>query len=292
MESMVEAPVTGRVEVSGGCCILAVHSPRQAEVAQPGQFCMLSANLPALSSDPLLNRPISVLATVQDDRGRGADILFLIKDAGRGTSLILRENRPAVLCLGPYGNAFPDPSPGERVALVGGGVGVAPLFFYASKWGGTARVSLFYGGRSSRDLPLYPLLFPREPGLVLPEKPGVGPLPKMAAPRLESCVVATEDGSVGVEGLVTGPFGGRARDRAFDRVLCCGPNPMMESVFRIAGRDLPSWAALENRMACGRGICLGCAVPVAGDTGEVAMQRVCRDGPVFRSDRVAWDKLN
>lgn len=275
-----ENPVRALEPLRGEYFRLEIPAPRQAALASPGHFFMLGLPGAGLTLDPLLNRPISVLDVLPDDDGRPGSLVFLVKKVGRGTRLMSSVAAGATLrCTGPLGNTFPEPSPGERVVLVGGGVGIAPLHFCAARWAGRAALTVFYGGKRAADLPLLDRFGALEPGAVH---------------------VVTEDGSVGEEGLVTAPLGRYLADWPGERVYCCGPTPMMKAVCETAGDPARVWASLESRMACGIGICLGCALPVAAETAptgpaspgpDVVMERVCKEGPVFRADRIVWEKL-
>jgi dihydroorotate dehydrogenase electron transfer subunit len=100
--------------------------------------------------------------------------------------------------------------------------------------------------------------------------------------------VATEDGSRGEQGLVTDLLERELSAGGVERVYACGPTPMMARAAEIAReREVPCTVSLENPMACGFGVCLGCAAPLR--TGGFAL--VCRDGPVFDAARVDWAGL-
>ena len=229
--------------------------------AEPGQFVMLSPGpLGAVPrTDPLLPRPMAVY------RGAGERIEVLYRQSGRGTQLLAAARAgERVGVVGPLGRPFELPVAGERAVLVGGGTGIASLHGLARALGSGARVLL--GARRAADL------MGREDFEAL-------------GAALE---IATEDGSAGERGLVTGLLerelarGGRAR------VYACGPTPMMRRCAELAhAAGQPAIASLENHMACGVGVCLGCAVPLRA--GGYAL--VCRDGPVFAAGDVAWEGL-
>jgi len=266
-----EAPVVRMEGLSGGYFLLGLEAPAQAARTRPGHFYMLGVPAAGLSHDPLLNRPISAMDVRPGPDGAPAEILFLVKKVGRGTRLMggLRPGE-RLLCHGPLGRPFPDPPAGARLALVGGGVGIAPLYCCARAWGRTTGMTLFYGGRTAAELPL------------------AGAFQDMGI-RAER--LATEDGSLGELGLVTTPFQDFLNQNEVDLIYTCGPNPMMEAVFRIAAaKEIPVWVSMENRMGCGLGACLGCAIPVLTD-GGTAMLRVCREGPVFDGRTIAWTGL-
>jgi dihydroorotate dehydrogenase electron transfer subunit len=235
--------------------------------ARPGQFVMLSPGaLGAVArSDPLLPRPMAVYRSHAGDAG-GARVEVLYKRCGRGTAL-LAEALPGqrVGLVGPLGRCFEPPAAGERAVVVAGGTGIASVYELARGLAGRDAVVLL-GARSAQDLM------------------GVD---DFAALGVE-LRVATEDGSQGQRGLVTELLLRELDGAGRRRVYCCGPTPMMRRCAEIAAaRGVACVASLENHMACGFGVCLGCAAPLAA--GGYAL--VCRDGPVFDAARVDWEAL-
>jgi dihydroorotate dehydrogenase electron transfer subunit len=233
--------------------------PAQPFAAAPGQFVMLKV---ADGIDPLLRRPFSI-HRMHDSRE--FEVLFRV--VGQGTRLLAAVHVGArVDAIGPLGTSFPLDV--ERPLLVGGGVGIAPLLFLTDALlARGARPKLLLGGRSDRDI----LCHDDFGCLAVPYE------------------LATEDGSLGEEGLVTHLL---ARELAADpegrTVFTCGPAPMLAAVAGVcAGVAVPCWVSMEANMACGVGACLGCVIPGA-DGGYV---RVCKEGPVFRADAVGWQKL-
>jgi dihydroorotate dehydrogenase electron transfer subunit len=230
--------------------------------SEPGQFVMLSAGPEGAAprTDPLLPRPMAVF------RSEGATLDVLYKVVGRGTAL-LAAARPGerVGLVGPLGTGFALPRADEWAVLVGGGTGIASLFDLAgAALANGARVTVLLGARCEDEL-LAETDF-RDQGVEL---------------RL-----ATEDGSAGSRGLVTSLLEAVLREPAGVRVYACGPTPMMRAAAELAASaGRPCHVSLENRMACGYGVCLGCAVPRASGGFEL----VCRDGPVFDAGRLAWE---
>ena len=234
----------------GGCDSLAQ--------SRPGQFIMLRGDW---GRDPLLPRPVSLLSVAPEGR---ADLLA--KAVGRGTRL-LEGSSPGtrVSVLGPLGNGFPEPTHDSLDLLVAGGVGLPPLFMQAeqaSRRGLVDRCEMIYGGRTSRDL------------VLLGEMRGLG---------LSTCL-ATEDGSVGRRGRVTAALEARvdhhlaANRQQKLRVFACGPREMLWAVARIAEpHAIECYLSVEEQMACGIGVCLGCAIPARSRPFRYA----CSDGPVF-----------
>jgi dihydroorotate dehydrogenase electron transfer subunit len=234
----------------GGCDSLAL--------SRPGQFIMLRGDW---GRDPLLPRPMSLLAVAPEGR---ADLLA--KSVGRGTRLLesaLPGTRVSV--LGPLGNGFPDPTALTFDLLVAGGVGMPPLFMqadHAARRSLVDKCEMIYGGRTARDL------------VLLGEMRGLG----------LATFLATEDGSVGRRGRVTAALEARIEHhRATDpsqtlRILACGPREMLWAVARLAESfAIECHLSVEEQMACGIGVCLGCAMPARSRP----FRYTCSDGPVF-----------
>jgi NAD(P)H-flavin reductase len=224
-----------------------------------GQFFMLKP----LRGSVFLPRPLSVLGW------RAGELSFLaaVRGAGTGELCAMNVGEEAQL-LGPLGNGFAGflPAGGGDLALVGGGVGVAPLVFFADElrrggWGG--KLALYAG-------------FKR--GVAGLEERVFGGV--MGA--LDALVVVCEEGQArDGRGLVTERFDGE--DAA--AVFCCGPLPMMRRTAEICrAKGVACCVSMETRMACGMGVCLGCALRTRGGA-----RRCCADGPVFDAGEVFFD---
>jgi dihydroorotate dehydrogenase electron transfer subunit len=236
--------------------------------AEPGAFVMLSpgARGAAERFDPLLPRPMAVYRCAPRADGASA-VEILYKVTGRGTQL-LAETAPGrcVRLVGPLGAPFALPAPGARAILVGGGTGIASLYELAARARERGPVVVLLGARTAADLM------------------GVEDFAALGV----ALRIATEDGSRGQRGVVTQLLEAALADppELPTRVYACGPTPMMRRAAAIAAaRQRACQVSLENHMACGFGICLGCAVPRAD--GSIAL--VCRDGPVFEAGGVGWD---
>ncbi len=218
--------------------------------ALPGQFVMLRGEW---GRDPLLPRAFSILRLSDG----GCEIL--VKAVGRGTRLLqlALEGAPMTV-LGPLGTPFPAPQLGRVDLLVAGGVGLAPLLWLAEKYRDGA-YHMIYGARTADDLVL---------------------LDDLAATGCK-LTLTTEDGSRGLRGRVTDAMSSIEAAR----VLTCGPNAMMRAVVDIAKKhDVPCLVSVEGEMACGIGVCLGCALPLTDGTRPFAY--ACVDGPVFDASKV------
>jgi dihydroorotate dehydrogenase electron transfer subunit len=177
-------------------------------------------------------------------------------------------------CLGPLGCGF-DPPEGSRILLVGGGIGVPPLLFLG-------------GQRRLRGSEVLLLVGARKAAKLLPDE-----LLNRAADQVR---VATDDGSRGHSGLVTDLLEQELEVSPYSVVCTCGPHPMMAKVSAICEESqVACQASLEEYMACGFGVCVGCVVEVKAGSGAALSDygkysRVCIDGPVFDARRVCWER--
>jgi dihydroorotate dehydrogenase electron transfer subunit len=199
--------------------------------------------------------------------GPGGTADILAKTVGRGTALLERALPGAeVDVLGPLGSTFPEPRPDTTDLLVAGGVGLPPMYMQgaaAAERRVAPRSEMLYGGRGAQDLVL---------------------LREMEAMGL-ALHLTTEDGSVGSKGLVTRVLEDRfERHRGTQvRVMGCGPNAMLWAIARMAkAQGVPCFISLEEHMACGIGVCLGCAIPARSRP----YRYVCSNGPVFEAGDV------
>ena len=254
-----EARILENRSLGGGYFVLRLGNCQSLSDARPGQFVMLRGDW---ERDPLLPRAFSLMSVASDGTAE-----VLAKTVGRGTALLERAAAGAgISVLGPLGTSFPAPSPEFTDLLVAGGVGLPPLYMQAARAAATgvvARSEMLYGGRGTPDLVL------------------------LAEMRLMGVALhlATEDGSTGHAGLVTAALEERlAHHRGAPiRIMGCGPNAMLWAVGRIArARAIPCFISLEEQMACGIGVCLGCAIPARSRP----FRYVCSNGPVFDASDV------
>jgi dihydroorotate dehydrogenase electron transfer subunit len=253
--------ITENINLGPGYYRLTVLAPEAAACAQPGQFVQVRVAV-SESKDPLLSRPISIFRIDKNSNS----ISMIYKVVGRGTTMLAGLRSGELLeILGPLGNGFVLPENACNIALIAGGVGMPPLFCfteYMKQSNVDCNISLFYGGRSSGDLL----------ELDLWGKTGIELFP------------VTEDGSAGRQGLVTEVFFEEHRRAKFDLIAACGPQPMLQAIQKIALREgIDGQLSLESHMACGVGVCLGCACKTTR-----GYQRACVDGPVFSIREVEW----
>jgi len=259
-EFQEKAVLVRRESISAEIFRLSLKAPLITAHARPGQFVMLRTGP---GRDPLLRRPFSIHQVLAD-----ATLQILFKVVGQGTDLLARCQVGDILdCLGPLGRGFSWPEPGRHCCLVGGGMGLAPLYFLARRLQQSGMASeehvVLLGGRTREE---------------------VAPFEEEFFTLGYRVHVATDDGSMGYHGLVpellpdvlTQPYS----------VFTCGPLPMMRIVAaRAQAAGCTCQVSLETHMACGLGACLGCALPANGKKKYV---HVCKDGPVFDAGEVAW----
>jgi dihydroorotate dehydrogenase electron transfer subunit len=248
-------PVIASRQVMPGVFHLKLKAPAIASLARPGQFAMLGCG-----PDVLLRRPFSF----HDANGETDEVAFLYGVVGRGTRW-LSQLKPgdAVDILGPLGNGFTIQQDSKNILVIAGGMGVAPLCFLARQ-------------AQDRGLPATLLLGAATAGKLCPTE---------LLPAAATCLTATEDGSAGVKGLITDCLPQYINNA--DQVFACGPLPMYRTLAKEPGlQDKPVQVSLEVQMACGLGVCYGCSIKT-----KCGMKKVCRDGPVFSMEEVAWDEM-
>lgn len=248
------ARITENEEIMPATHVLSLHAPQAARSAAPGQFLHIQCGV---GNWPLLRRPMSIF------RAQGETIQLMVRNVGEGSAWLTRRRVGDDLdCLGPLGHAFRLDSRSSNLLMVGGGYGVAPLVGLADR--AVARnlsITLLVGAGTAA------LVFPSD--LIVPEV---------------EYVVATDDGSAGHRGLVTDLV--EERLPWADAVFACGPLPMMRALTGILKKRaprLPARFAMEERMGCAMGVCLGCAI----ETVKGPM-RVCTEGPVFDPHQIIW----
>ena len=254
--------VVEHTDIGSGYRQIVFDAPKIAANAQPGQF--VHVRVPALEASAL-RRPFSIF-NAEDGK-----LELLYKTVGRGTAA-LNAVKPGdeVSVMGPLGHGFPLKCDGAAL-LVGGGFGVAPLYFLARRLlelpTRPTGIVLFVGGRTKADLLA---------------------LDRFAALGVE-VRAATNDGSAGVKGLVTDPLDDelirlRSEGGKFE-IFACGPDPMLKAVaMRATGTGMKGWISMDRHMVCGVGACYACIQKtVRGNS------RCCIEGPVFAAADLVWD---
>lgn len=216
------------------------------EICVPGQF--INIQLPGL----FLRRPISVC-----DAFPGS-LTIVYKTVGKGTDMMSGLEKGYELdCLTGLGNGYDTSVSGSSPLLIGGGVGIPPLYYLAKKLLGEGKkVKVILGFNKKEEI------------FLEDEFKRIGC----------EVIVTTIDGSYGVKGFVTTALS--ASDYSY--FYACGPLPMLKAVCRETNTS--GQLSLEERMGCGFGACMGCSVKTAG-----GYKRICKDGPVLRKEEIIWE---
>jgi dihydroorotate dehydrogenase electron transfer subunit len=247
----IEGAVIQNQAVAPGHYLAALKLARPMARPRPGQFVMVRTG----GAGVFLRRPFSIY-----DYGRSV-LRILYKVAGKGTSHLAGLGRGERLSvLGPLGNGFA-PLPGHAPVIVAGGIGLAGVHLLWRRLRG--RAAFFWGCTSGDDVGL------------------LG--------RVAECgpYISTMDGTFGCRGSVVDLLADRIAgiERPF-QVFACGPEGMYRSLSALLDKErVPCQVLIEERMACGFGVCFGCVVRT--DDEKEPYKRVCKEGPAFDLWRIS-----
>ena len=269
MNEMLEETVSIQFnrQIAKDTWLMGFRSENLASLAKPGQFLMVQ--LSKATKDPLLRRPFSI-HRIQDNN----QLVLLYKIVGKGILLLsCLKKDDSISVVGPLGNGFTISKPHEKILLIAGGMGIAPLFFLAQFLDKVQiqKTTMFLGFRTSQEVVLINELKHLNIDLSL----------------------TTEDGSMGITGLVTDLLDDYIRQELneLSTIYACGPILMLKKVAQMAtSSNLRCYVSLEGYMACGLGICMGCAVKANNNTNK-PYYYVCQDGPVFSSEMIDWQVI-
>jgi dihydroorotate dehydrogenase electron transfer subunit len=232
-------------EISEGIFKLVLDNRCEAvDGITPGQFFMVRA----WGLEPLLSRPISVSTANEKE------VTFLYAALGKGTQL-LSKMKPGdeAEILGPLGNGFDVHNIKGKIAIIAGGIGIAPMVQLVKELN-TCSIDVYAGFRNNT----YAL--------------------ELVKPYVREIKVSTENGSEGYKGYITDIV----NVQEYDMILCCGPEVMMNKVVKECRKfNIPLLISMEKHMACGVGACLVCTCKT--NSGN---KRTCKDGPVFSGDEM------
>lgn len=221
------------------------------DMKNPGQFVHIRVSD---SYEPLLRRPISIASIDRET----LEFTMIYRAEGRGTT-ILSQTKPGqeVDVLGPLGNGFPldQASDGEHVLLIGGGIGVPPLYELSKRLVDVGVKPIHILGFQSADVVFYENEFK----------------------ELGETHIVTVDGSLGHQGFVTNVLDSIAEE--VSTYFACGPTAMLGAL-QIALPNTKGFLSYEERMGCGLGACFACVCKTT-EAVEVDYVKVCSDGPVF-----------
>jgi dihydroorotate dehydrogenase electron transfer subunit len=247
---------------------LTIVAPEIAESARPGQFVNLR---PPPDRSFILRRPFSICRVNRSSSWAATvEVIFDIRGPGTAALAAMKSHDPIDL-IGPVGRGFVVPKNRQNCLMVGGGVGATPLFFLGEELRAAGkRVDVLCG--AARGSRLVNTLELKRLGAITE--------------------FTTDDGSMGHHGPVTDLLPAMIERCGAEVIYACGPRPMLAAVTALAiDHRIPVQVALEERMACGIGICMSCVAPIFNREGTGLMNvRTCLEGPVFNGARVAWDR--
>jgi dihydroorotate dehydrogenase electron transfer subunit len=241
--------------------LLVLKEEHLSKAVLPGQFINIRINS---REELLLRRPFSVARSSPE----GSLVEIIYRVVGKGTAAMAGLSPgETVDLLGPLGKGFSLPEQPMDCLLIGGGVGIAPLWGLAKRLSENRnRIIALLGFRSSEFI--YGIDLLRDYGA--------------------ETIVTTDDGSFGLRGFVSDHLGGILK-RKIDRVYVCGPPLMLKAVIpKIRREKIRGEVSVEEKMGCGFGVCLSCAVNVRKE-GSIEKQRACTEGPVFDLEEIVLD---
>ncbi|MGQ8335371.1 dihydroorotate dehydrogenase electron transfer subunit [Sunxiuqinia sp. A32] len=236
--------------------LLKLKSPLLLQEVYPGQFVNVEIKK---STETFLRRPFSILDADYEEN----TLSLLVKILGRGSKVLTSYNEgDTISMVFPLGKGFTKPDKQDKVLLIGGGSGVAPMLFLAKTCGlDPNQVHVLLGARSEAD------------HVDVSEYKKYGQF-----------YYSSEDGSLGEKGFVTHHSVFNNDLASFDKIYTCGPDLMMKAIAAEAAKnDVYCEVSLENLMACGFGVCLCCVEKTK--EGHVC---VCTEGPVFNIKELSW----
>lgn len=249
MKQTEKCRLVRKAEIADGIFDFTIENEKIAAETQCGQFLHINCG-----DKTFLRRPISIC-----DAENG-QVRFIFEVKGEGTNELSEKNEGDYIdILGPLGHGFEIKEKYRNPLIIGGGIGVFPLYKLAKELGGKANVFLGFRDKSR---------------VVMEEE--FNDVSKL-------CIVGTDDGSYGYQGYVANAMEFFIQNNPCDVIFSCGPMPMLKAIKAIAEKNgIECQISLEQRMGCGIGACLVCACETIFE-GTNKYMRVCKNGPVFDS---------
>lgn len=238
-----------------------VEAKSIVERAKPGNFIEIRVSETTV---PFLRRPISIYNLNKDE----GTLEFIFQIKGEGTKLLSKKEEGDLIdIIGPLGMGTFKINNYEKIAVIGGGIGVFPLYELSKEVKKEEREVSIYLGFRNKDYVVLEQEF------------------KDVSDKL---IITTDDGSYGIKGFAINELEKDLKNKKIDCIYACGPLPMLRAVKKLAmEKNIPCQISLEERMGCGIGVCLGCAVKTARSSDENPQYfHVCKGGPVFQAKDV------
>ena len=257
----IKAKLIAKEELKQEIIKFSVQADEIVNVAKPGNFIEIRVND---DIEPFLRRPISIYNM---DKEKGI-LEFIFQVKGKGTTILSQKNEGELIdIVGPLGYGTFKYSNYENLAIIGGGIGVFPLYELAKNAKSENKKVNTYLGFRNKDLVVLENEF------------------KQVSNKL---TITTDDGSYSQKGFAIDFLKQDIEAGKIDSIYACGPLPMLRAVRKLTiEKNIPCQISLEERMACGLGVCLGCAVKTANSPKEAPEYwHVCKGGPVFQAKDV------
>ena len=261
MPKQVFAELIKKEKLLEGLYKFSVDAKEIVELANPGNFIEIRINE---NSDPFLRRPISIYNL--DKKNGVLEFIFQVK--GKGTELLAKKKEEDKIdIIGPLGNGTFKFEEYKNIAVIGGGIGIFPLYELSKQAKNAGKKVYTYLGFRNKDLVTLEKEF-EDVSTIL--------------------TITTDDGSYKNSGFAINYLENDLEKNNIDCIYACGPLPMLKAVKKLAEeKEIPCQISLEEKMGCGMGVCLGCAVRTATSTDDNPQYlHVCKAGPVFNCKMV------
>ena len=237
-----------------------VEAEEIVKLSKPGNFIEIRVSD---QTEPFLRRPISIYNL---DRENGI-LEFIFQVKGNGTNILAeKEVGDKIDIIGPLGNGTFRIDKYNKIAIIGGGIGIFPLYELAKQAKEQGKEVYCYLGFRNKDFVM---------------------LEKEFEKVTDNLVITTDDGSYSKKGFAIDYLIEDMKKEEYECICACGPIPMLRAVKQYAKEDISAQISLEEKMGCGLGVCLGCAVKTAKSTKEAPEYfHVCKGGPVFNAKDV------
>ena len=261
MPKMLLAKLIKKEKLKEDIFKFSVEAPEIVNTSKQGNFIEIrvSENI-----EPFLRRPISIYNL---DKEKGI-LEFIFQVKGKGTEILSKKEEGDLIdIIGPLGYGTFDYENYQNIAVIGGGIGVFPLYELSKNAKKDGKNVNIYLGFRNKDFVLLEEEF------------------KAVSDKF---IITTDDGSYSEKGFAIDFLKKDVEEGKIDAIYACGPLPMLKAVRNFAiEKDIPCQISLEERMGCGLGVCLGCAVKTANSPKDAPeYMHVCKAGPVFEAKEV------
>jgi len=258
MPNQIYAKLVKKEKLLDGLYKFSVEAKEIVGLAKPGNFVEIKVNE---NLDPFLRRPISIYNL---DKENGI-LEFIFQVKGNGTNILAKKEVGDLIdIIGPLGSGTFKFDGKKNIAIIGGGIGIFPLYELAKR-------------AKNLGINIHTYLGFRNKELVT--------LENEFEEVSSNLIITTDDGSYKEKGFAINFLNNDLEKENFDCIYACGPVPMLRAVKKLAEeKGKQCQVSLEEKMGCGLGVCLGCAVKTAASSKEAPEYvHVCKAGPVFDS---------